>query len=318
MSVRRRTRPPGAADGADPGDPPGFLRRLGVRPRKALGQHFLVDELLLARIADACGLDCRQTVIEIGAGPGGLSLELAARAGVLVAVELDEELAALARRRLAGAGASGAGEPGARACVVAADALGPPPEALLAECGAGAPYVMAGNLPYYLAQPLIRRFLEAETPPERIVVLVQREVARRIVGGPGRESLLSLSVKAYGRPQALFDVPSSAFWPEPRVQSAVVRIERLPRPAVDLPRTGLERFFLLLRAGFAEPRKQLHNGLRSALGLTREEARALLADCGLDPALRAQHLALGDWRRLHALIEARRPASLDVAGAPRP
>ena len=320
MSVRRRTRTPGAAGGADPGDPPAVLRRLGVRPRKALGQHFLADELLLARIADACGLDRGQAVIEIGAGPGGLSLELAARAGVLVAVELDEELAALARRRLAErlAGANGAEGAGARACVVAADALGTPPEALLAECGAGAPYVMAGNLPYYLTQPLIRRYLEADTPPERIVVLVQREVARRLVGGPGRESLLSLSVKTYGRPEALFDVPSSAFWPEPRVQSAVVRIERLPRPAVDLPRAGLARFFLLLRAGFAEPRKQLHNGLRSALGLTRGEAQALLADCGIDPALRAQHLALDDWRRLHALTEARRPASLDAAGAPRP
>ena len=300
---RARRRPRSSARGEDADAPPEFLRRLGLNPRKSLGQHFLVDELLLARIADACELGPDDTVIEVGAGAGGLSLELAARAGTLVAVEIDEELAGLARGQLEGRG---------RACVIAADALDLSPEELLAECGASAPYVMAGNLPYYITQPLIRRFLEASAPPERIVVLVQREVARRIVGGPGKESLLSLSVKTYGRPEALFDVPSSAFWPEPKVQSAVVRIERLPRPAVELPPPALARFFLLLRAGFAEPRKQLHNGLRSALDLTRDEVRALLDETAIDPALRAQHLELDDWQRLHALVEARHPASLDV------
>ncbi len=279
------------------------MRRLGVSPRKALGQHFLVDELLLSRIADACALGPDDTVIEIGAGPGGLSSELAERAGALIAVEIDEELASLARRQLEGRG---------RACVVAADALGVTPGELLDECEASAPYVMVGNLPYYITQPLVRRFLEADEPPERIVVLVQREVARRIVGGPGKESLLSLSVKTYGRPEALFDVPSSAFWPAPRVQSALVRIERLPRPAVDLPPPALARFFLLLRAGFAEPRKQLHNGLRSSLGLSRDDVHALLLDAAIDPALRAQHLDLDDWQRLHELTEERWPRSLDV------
>ena len=297
----RRSRLSRAGD--DPETPPEFLRRLGLSPRKALGQHFLVDELMLSRIADACLLGPDDTVIEIGAGPGGLSIELAERAGTLVAVEIDEELASLARRQLEGRG---------RACVVAADALGVTPGELLAEGGASAPYVMAGNLPYYITQPLIRRFLEADEPPERIVVLVQREVARRIVGGPGKESLLSLSVKTYGRPEALFDVPSSAFWPAPKVQSALVRIERLPRPAVDLPPPALARVFLLLRAGFAEPRKQLHNGLRSALGLSRDEAQALLRDAAIDPALRAQHLDLDEWRRLHELTEERWPRSLDV------
>ena len=298
-AARARRRAPPA-----PEAPPDFLRRLGLAPRRELGQHFLADEMLLARIADACELAPGLAAVEVGAGPGGLTRELAARAGRVVAVEIDEELAAVARRQLAGRGG---------VCVVAGDILGLSPGELLAECGASPPYAMTGNLPYYITQPVIRRFLEAETPPVRAVIMLQREVARRLVGGPGRESLLSLSVKAYGRPEALFDVPSSAFWPRPKVQSAVVRIERLPRPAVDLPKPLLARFFLLLRAGFAEPRKQLHNGLRSALGLTREEARALLEDAGVDPALRPQHLALDDWRRLHARVEATRPAALDVA-----
>ena len=282
---------------------PEFLRRLGVRPRIALGQHFLVDEFLLARIADACMLNPDDTVVEVGAGPGVLSLELAERARSLVAIEIDEELAALARRQLEGHGTS---------CVIAADVLDISVEEMFAECGASAPYVMVGNLPYYITQPVIRRFLESKEPPKRIVVLIQREVARRIVGGPGKESLLSLSVKTYGRPEVLFDVSSSAFWPEPKVQSAVVLIERLARPAVELPPDELSRFFLLLRAGFAEPRKQLHNGLRSALGLTREEVHSLLEEALIDPALRAQHLALRDWQRLHALVQVRHPESLDV------
>jgi 16S rRNA (adenine1518-N6/adenine1519-N6)-dimethyltransferase len=288
---------------AEPERPPEFLRRLGLEPRRALGQHFLVDELLLARIADACELGPGETVIEVGAGPGGLTRELAARAGRVVAVEIDEQLAALARQQLADS-------PGV--CVVAADVLDVAPFELLAECGAEPPYVMTGNLPYYITQPVIRRFLEADEPPRRLVVMVQREVARRIVGGDGKESVLSLATKTYGVPERLFDVPSSAFWPEPKVQSAVVAIERRPRPAVDLPQPELARFFVLLRAGFAEPRKQLHNGLRSALGLTREEMHAVIEAAGINPMLRPQHLDLDAWQRLYARLEASHPTALDV------
>ena len=296
---------------AEPQRPPEFLRRLGLAPRRALGQHFLVDELLLARIADACEAEPGETVIEVGAGPGGLTRELVARAGRVIAVEIDEELAGLARCQLADLVGSDGGSHG-EACVVAADVLAVTPAELLAECGAEAPYVMAGNLPYYITQPVVRRFLEAEPGPRQLVVLVQREVALRIVGGAGRASVLSLAVQTYGVAELLFDVPSSAFWPEPKVQSAVVRIERRSRPAVDLAPPALARFFVLLRAGFAEPRKQIHNGLRSALDLSRDEVQALLKAAGIEPALRPQHIELGAWQRLYAVVEARHAAALDV------
>ena len=304
---------------AEPDRPPEFLRRLGLVPRRELGQHFLVDELLLTRIAEACELQPGETVIEVGAGPGGLTRELVTRAEHVIAVEIDEELASLARRQLtqlaSPASLDGGGEGAAgRACVVAADVLDITPAELLAECGAApdAPYVMAGNLPYYITQPVIRRFLEAEPGPRRLVVLVQREVAQRIVGGPGRGSVLSLAVQTYGVAELLFAVPSSAFWPVPKVQSAVIRIERLPRPAVDLPAAELARFFVLLRAGFAEPRKQLHNGLRSALDLSPGAVQALLAAAAIDPELRPQHLELADWQRLYAATEASHAQALDV------
>ena len=291
----------------NPEAPPEYLRRLGITPHKALGQHFLIDEFILADIAGACGLGADSTVLEIGAGAGGLTEELARRAGRVVAVELDEELAALARRRLDD-------HPGV--CVLAADILDFAPEELLEECGAAPPYVACGNLPYYITQPVVRRLLESRAPPDRIVVTVQREVARRMVGGPGRESLLSISIRCYGVAEPLFDVPASAFWPQPRVQSSVVRIERLPEPAAagpaGLPPAVLDRFFNLLRAGFAEPRKQLHNALRGALGVSHDEVAALLAEARLDPALRAQHLALTDWQRLYDVVERRCPETLDV------
>ncbi len=167
-----------------------------------------------------------------------------------------------------------------------------------------------GNLPYYITQPVVRRLLEADPAPERIVVLVQREVARRMVGGPGRESLLSMSIKCYGVPEALFDVPPSAFWPPPNVQSAAVRIERLAEPF--MPRPELPRFFNLLRAGFSEPRRQLHNAVRNAFGIPDVAAQELLDEAGIDAAARAQHIELADWRRLFEVVERKHPRALNV------
>lgn len=294
----RRSRP------AAPADPPEALRRLGLTPHKALGQHFLIDEFVLGDIADSCLLTAGSTVLEIGAGTGALTEELAKRAGRVVAVEIDEELATIVRQRLSG-------HPGV--CIVAADVLDFTPDELFEECDATpTSYTAVGNLPYYITQPVVRRFLEATPHPDRIVVLVQREVARRIVGGDGRESLLSMSVKVYGEPEALFDVPSTAFWPVPKVQSAVVRIECHREPAIPLPPEGLERFFRLMRAGFSEPRKQLQNTLRSALDVPRDTAASLLRSAEVAPTLRAQHLSLDDWRRLHEAVEAATPGSLDV------
>jgi 16S rRNA (adenine1518-N6/adenine1519-N6)-dimethyltransferase len=281
------------------------LRKLGVSPRKSLGQHFLIDEFVLGDIADACMLQRSDTVLEIGAGPGGLTAELARRAGSVVAVDIDEEMASLARRRLAD-------QP--HVCVIAADVLDYTPAELLEEGGASAPYVATGNLPYYITQPVVRRLLEADPAPERIVVLVQREVARRMVGGPARESLLSMSIKCYGTPVPLFDVPASAFWPPPKVQSAAVRIERLPGSdtGAGIERALLTRFFNLLRAGFSEPRKQLHNALSSAFGIPDAATLALLDAAKIDPVVRAQHIALPDWRRLFDAVERAHPRLLDA------
>jgi 16S rRNA (adenine1518-N6/adenine1519-N6)-dimethyltransferase len=312
MSPRRRSSVPSRRKGGKPkprprppaeGDVPEYLRRLGISPRKALGQHFLIDEFVLGDIARALEPAAGEVVLEIGAGPGALTEELMSLGVPVVAVELDEELAAATRARLVEHD---------HLEIVAADILEWDPEELLEEAGMAPPYVACGNLPYYITQPIVRKLLEAEAPPRRIVVMVQREVGQRMVGGPGRESLLSMSVQLYGAARVLFEVPPSAFWPPPKVHSAVVRIDLFPRPAVDLGDDEIEAFFHLLRAGFAQPRKQIHNVLPEVLGLPHGAIEAAIIAAGLDPVSRAQHLALGDWERLYVMLRERHPEALVV------
>ena len=186
-------------------------------------------------------------------------------------------------------------------------------EELLSEAGAGPPYVAVGNLPYYITQPVLRRLLEAAEPPRRIVVLVQRELAHRIVGGRRRESLLSLLTRLYGEAEVVLELPPSAFWPEPRVHSALVRVERSPTPALELAAGEREALVSLLRAGFSAPRKQLHNVLPPALGLPADVVRAALEETAIEPSLRAQHLGLADWDRLLRLLLERHPRALGAS-----
>jgi 16S rRNA (adenine1518-N6/adenine1519-N6)-dimethyltransferase len=282
---------------------PPYLKRLGIKPRKSLGQNFLIDELALGDIAEATRVPGVETVLEIGAGPGGLTEELVERFKTVVAIEIDEELAELTRQRLGGGGGL---------TVIAADILEFNARDLLTEAGTGPPYVVAGNLPYYITQPIVRKLLESDPAPARTVVMVQRQVARRMVGGNGRESLLSMSIKFYGTPRALFDVPASAFWPQPKVDSAVVAIDRLAEPPVPISPEQRDSFFELLRAGYASPRKQLHNVLPGVLGLSSAAVGKTLEAAGLEPALRAQHLNLSDWAMLFGTLNERHPGVLTL------
>jgi 16S rRNA (adenine1518-N6/adenine1519-N6)-dimethyltransferase len=259
--------------------PPRELRESGLTPKKALGQHFLVDARALRRIADACELDRQADVLEIGPGLGGLTAELASRARRVIAIELDDALAAYLKQRYAGTNVS----------VINADALDIEPAQLPLEAGR---YVIAGNLPYSVAQPLLRHFLESSSKPKRIVVMVQAEVAESIVARPGEMTLLGVSVQLYGEPRLLFRLAPSAFYPPPRVRSAVVRIEVSSRPRVDV---DTEAFFRVVRAGFSTKRKQLRNALANGLAIDGAVAADVLARAGVEPTLRAQALDLEQW-----------------------
>ena len=192
------------------------------RPKRRLGQHFLTDPRILGRIADALDAGPADTVLEIGPGPGGLTAQLAARAGRLVAIEKDRDLVPGLVRRFPGA------------TIVEGDALEVDWHAL-----AGPRFLVAGNIPYNITSPLIDKALEPP-PPARIVFLVQKEVADRLTSGAGTRAYgaLSVGVQAVARAERLFTVPAGAFHPRPKVDSAVVRLVPLHRPARRTRRTS--------------------------------------------------------------------------------
>ncbi len=262
------------------------LRKAGVLAKKSLGQHFLTDQRTLRRIAEAALPAARATVIEIGAGLGDLTAQLAERSKRVIAIELDDTLAARLRTRFIDS----------NVFVLHADALEIDPSRALTLANAEAPYVVTGNLPYNIAQPLLRRYLEALPKPEQIVVMVQAEVAESIVAPPGKLSLLGLSVQLYGEPELLFRVPASAFYPPPKVQSAVVRIAVAPalRAQVD----DVIAFFEIARAAFGTRRKQIRNSLANGLRIDTAEAGAILSRAGVQHTKRAQELSLEEWAAL--------------------
>jgi 16S rRNA (adenine1518-N6/adenine1519-N6)-dimethyltransferase len=275
-----------------------LLRRSGIRARKGLGQHFLIDEQALQKIVEAADLSREDIVIEVGPGLGILTAELAWRAGWVIAIELDDRLAAVLRKTL----------PYDNVVIINQDVLGTDPASLLQgeapPFPAGLRYKVVANLPYYITSPVLRHFLEASVKPEIMVVMVQKEVAEAIAAGPGRRSVLSIGVQFYGKPEIVARLPAGSFYPRPEVDSAVVRIDVHPRPPVEVEDT--EDFFRLVRAGFAAARKQAANSLAQGLNLTKIEATALLEKSGIAPQRRAETFTLDEWAALYNAFRRRK------------
>lgn len=261
-----------------------LLKQYDLRPSKGLGQNFLVDRAILAKIAAAAELTPGDTVLEIGAGLGTLTEHLARAAGRVVTVELDERLMGVLRDTLSGFD---------NVEIVQGDILALDPATLVAPATR---YKVVANLPYYITSAVLRHLLEASLQPQRLVVTVQREVAERITARPGQMSLLAVSVQFYGRPQVLFRIRPGSFYPSPGVESAVVRVDMYDAPPVDVEDTDV--FFRVVKAGFAQRRKQLHNTLAGGLHLPPEEVAARLREAGVDPKRRAQTLSLEEWARV--------------------
>lgn len=261
-------------------DPREALRRHGLRPTRRLGQNFLVDRRALRRIVEAAELEPADTVLEVGPGIGQLTRLLSERAGRVIAVEIDPRLVAALHEELAGC-------PNVE--IVEGDILALDPGALVG----GGPYKVVTNLPYYITSAAIRHLLEAQPPPTLLVLTVQSEVAERITARPGDMSLLSVSVQFYGRPRRIARIPAGAFYPPPKVNSAIVRIDVYPQPPVQVPDRAY--FFDVVRAGFGQRRKQLRNSLAAGLQLPTEQVEKALRLAGIDPKRRAQTLSLQEW-----------------------
>lgn len=266
-------------------------------PRKRFGQNFLTDRNILAKIVRAAEINPSDTVLEIGPGLGHLTRALAETNARIVAVELDRDLAKNLFAEFSNA---------SNVQILQGDILAQPPNQWLGAAGfvesphepeklvAPTAYLIVANIPYYITSAILRYLLETETPPARIVVMVQREVAEQIIAKPPRANLLGVSVQYFGAPRIIDIVPAGAFYPRPKVDSAIVRID------VTTPRDKSQaaHFFQIVRAGFSAKRKQLHNALTRGLRLNAAQVGELLLRAQIDPTRRAETLALSEWETL--------------------
>lgn len=265
-----------------------LLQRFGVHPSKKLSQNFLLEPDVLEEMVSAAGLEPTDNVLEVGAGTGVLTQILAAHARTVVAVEVDDRILPLLREVT---------QPLANVAIVHADILRTPVAELRAHfMPPTAPYKVVANLPYHLTSHFLQRFLDTEDGPSSLTVLVQREVAERVAAAPGDMSLLALSVQLFGAPQVCAIVPADAFWPAPKVESAILHVARHASPLFDAHMR--EQMFRLAKIGFANRRKTLANALSSGLRLPRTEMLEKLTAIGLKPTVRAQELTLEHWAAL--------------------
>jgi len=281
----------------DPAEVRRTLRDAGLRPRHSLSQNFLVDVDVLERILAEAAPTTGRAVLEIGPGLGILTGALLEAGAAVTAIELDAGLAARLRDRFAGAIAraadhpAGSGAPGALS-LIEGDALDEP---LTRVCPA--PYDVVANLPYHITSPILHRLLGEPPRPERLVLMVQREVAERIAARPGKMSYLSVFVQYHAAVRLALRVPPSAFEPAPEVDSAVIVVSPFP-PDDRLDPAAEDELWRLVQAAFRERRKMIHNVLARQLGLPAERVAAGLAAAGIAPDRRPQTLAVGEWLRL--------------------
>lgn len=261
-----------------------LMSELGIRPNKGLGQHFLFERGVVERMVRQAGITEDDTVLEIGPGLGILTSELLRKAGRVVAVEYDHALAAHLR-----------------------DAFGDFPRFDLVEGNALAlvnddlipgkePFDVVANLPYSVGTAILRHLLEQPRRPRRLTVMLQKEVAERIVAKPPEMGVLSVATQFFAEPRIAFTVAPSVFIPPPKVESAVVILDVREEPP--LPEELHPRFFKIVTAGFQQKRKQLANAIADVLRLPKPEIAAWLSVAGVDPMRRAETLSVGEWVEL--------------------
>jgi 16S rRNA (adenine1518-N6/adenine1519-N6)-dimethyltransferase len=258
-----------------------------LHAHKGLGQNFLHDPQALEQIVSAAEIQPTDTALEIGPGLGSLTRYLAASAKAVVAVELDKDLLPPLKAVL---------EPYKNIRLIQGDILKLSP----IELDLPKEYIVVANIPYYITSAVIRHLLESASKPRRIVLTIQKEVARRICAKPGDLSLLALSVQVYGQPRIAANIPAEAFYPAPKVDSAVLVVDIYPVPQIQ--EDHLDTFFKLIKAGFSQKRKTLRNSLSSGLHISAADAAELLTRAGIDPQRRAETLRIEEWERLAATM----------------
>ncbi len=258
-----------------------LMTELGIRPNKGLGQHFLFERGLVERMVRQAGVSRDDTVLEVGPGLGILTSELLRKAGGVVAVELDRSLAAHLRHAFGDL-------PGFT--LVEGNALTTPIDELIPE---DEPYDVVANLPYSVGSAILRHLLEQPRKPRRMTVMLQKEVAERLVAAPPDMSILGVATQFYAVPRIAFTVSPTVFIPPPKVESAVVILE--VREETLLPVEMEPLFFKIVTSGFRQKRKQVANSIADVLRLPKAEIAAWLEETNVDPMRRAETLTVAEW-----------------------
>lgn len=265
------------------------LSRHGFRFSKSLGQNFLIDPGVCPRMAELCGAGPETGVLEVGPGIGVLTAELAKRGAKVAAVELDESLLPVLSETLAEY---------PQVKIVTGDVLRLDLAALIREQFAGQEVVICANLPYYITSPAVMRFLEEGLPISAATVMVQKEAAVRFCAEPGSRACgaVSAAIRYYAEPKILFEVPRACFYPQPNVDSAVIRFDLLPRPGVEVQ--DREAFFATVKAAFGQRRKTVLNSVSAGLSMPKGQVSAALEAAGIEPTARAEQLTLPELGKL--------------------
>ena len=255
-----------------------------IAANKRLGQNFLSNKGIIEKIIVAAALTPQDTILEIGPGLGAITLPLAAHAQRVIAVEKDKRLVEALQTTLA------------EKHIANVDVIDGDIMRLLEEDELSLPenYSVVANIPYYLTSALIRTLLEREEKPQRILLMIQKEVAQRITARDGKESILSLAVKFYAEPKILFFVSRGSFSPAPKVDSAIIEIIPHTKP----PSLAPDTFFSVMKAGFSAPRKKLIGNLATKLKLNKEALSQTFSALDIDQNTRPGQLTLAQWTAL--------------------
>ena len=272
-----------------------LLAKYRVRPNKTMGQFFLTDQKILEKIISASNIKKTDIILEIGPGIGTLTKELGKNAGQVITVEKDKAMCQILKETLADY---------KNIKIINADIRYFERSSVLTNT---TNYKVIANIPYYLTSPLIRQFLESKNKPEYMVLMVQKEVAQRIVANPPKMSLLAVSAQFYADVKIISYVSKNCFWPAPKIDSAIIKLtprkDRLPMSI-----QSIQLFFKVVKAGFAHPRKQLAGNLLAlsrAEGKTKtkEQISAWLIKNNISPTQRAETLSIKDWKNLASTVD---------------
>ena len=272
-----------------------IFKKEDLKILKSLGQNFLIDEKVLQKIVEVSDLKKEDVVFEIGPGFGTLTEELSEKCGKVIAIEKDKKLAELLKSRIKNIE------------IINDDILKIKLKEFIKKYSFNEKYKLVSNIPYYITSPIIKMFLESDIQPESITLLMQKEVAERICAKPGKLSVLALSVQVYGKPEIAGYVDKSSFYPEPKVDSAILKIKNIHRNVIlnenMINYVSTKDLFKIIKIGFSSKRKKLVNNLSAGLHIEKIQSETILLKTGIDLNARAQELSLEEWRKLAILLK---------------